>query len=304
MNTGALGPRTVISMDGEARSRVEKALRWAWRSALVILVLLLVALAVLVAVGDLYKPGDSFGYALGLVGGLLMATQLAYAARKRIPALARFGLMDHWFRYHMIVGISAPILILFHSTFRPGSTNGSIALYAMLLVACSGAVGRFFYRRINRGLHGRQMTLGELTQELRASLESVGSVFALRPDIEPRLMGFYRDAFATELGLPERAWRFMTIRLRARRLGYEIRTDAKKALRRRRRTDKQVSKAELILNYKLARKQVNNFLEAVVQAAQYRTWEKLFSLWHIIHIPFLYLLLFSGIVHVIAVHMY
>jgi hypothetical protein len=27
-------------------------------------------------------------------------------------------------------------------------------------------------------------------------------------------------------------------------------------------------------------------------------------LWHVVHIPFIYLLLFSGIVHVIAVHMY
>jgi hypothetical protein len=30
----------------------------------------------------------------------------------------------------------------------------------------------------------------------------------------------------------------------------------------------------------------------------------MFSYWHLIHVPFLYLLVFSGVVHVVAVHMY
>lgn len=303
MAADALGPSTVISMDGEAKSNLERILRWTWRAALWVLGVLVLALAVLVAIGDLYEPGDDVGYTLGLVGGLLMLSQMIYPLRKRIPTLARFGLMDRWFKYHMAIGILGPLLVLFHSTFRPGSTNGSIALYAMLLVAGSGIVGRFFYRRVHRGLYGRQITLGDVSGELKASFESVGSVFSLRADFEPRLMGFYRDAFATDLGLLRRIWRFMTIRLRARRLGLEVRNDAKRALRRLRR-EHQASRAEAMLSYKLAKKQINNFIEAIVQAAQFRVWERLFSLWHLIHIPFLYLLLFSGIVHVVAVHMY
>jgi len=30
----------------------------------------------------------------------------------------------------------------------------------------------------------------------------------------------------------------------------------------------------------------------------------LFSLWHILHVPFVFMLVISGVVHVIAVHMY
>jgi hypothetical protein len=303
MGVDALGPRTVISMDGEAASTLERTLRWTWRVALVVLGLLLVGLAALVALAAPYTSGDDFGYTLGLVGGLLMLSQMIYPLRKRIPALARFGPMDQWFKYHMVMGVVGPLLVLFHSTFKPGSTNGSIALYAMLLVAGSGIVGRFFYRRIHRGLYGRQLTLGDVTGVLRASVEQVGSVFALRPDIEPRLMKFYRDAFSNDIGPGGRIWRFMTIRLRARRLGMEIRSDAKRTLRRRRR-ERRTGKAEMILNYKLAKAQINGFLEAVVQASQFQVWERMFSFWHLIHLPFLYLLLFSGIVHVVAVHMY
>lgn len=303
MATDALGPTTVISTQGEAKSGLEAFLRWTWRAALALLWILLVGLAVLVSVGEIYEPGDDFGYYLGLAGGLLMLSQMLYPLRKRIPWLSRLGMMDRWFKYHMVIGIAGPVLVLFHSTFKTGSTNGSIALYAMLLVAGSGIVGRFFYRRIHAGLYGRQLTLGDVTTELKASLDNVGSVFAMRQDLEPRLMGFYRDAFASDLGLLRRAWRFMTIRLRGRRLALVIRADIKSSLRRLRRHN-QISRAESILSYKLAKQQVTGFIRAVVQAAQFRLWERFFSLWHVVHVPFLYLLVFAGIVHVIAVHMY
>ncbi len=41
-----------------------------------------------------------------------------------------------------------------------------------------------------------------------------------------------------------------------------------------------------------------------MQTSQLAVWERLFSLWHVVHIPFIYLLVLSGIVHVVAVHMY
>ena len=33
-------------------------------------------------------------------------------------------------------------------------------------------------------------------------------------------------------------------------------------------------------------------------------YERMFSLWHILHVPFVFMLVISGVVHVIAVHMY
>ena len=263
----------------------------------------LVALAGIVATQNLYEPGDDFGYSLGLIGGLLLLSQMVYPLRKRIPLLARLGGMNSWFRYHMLIGIAAPVLILFHSTFKAGSTNGSIALYTMLLVASSGIVGRYFYVRVNHGLYGRQRTLGDVTATLQASLNDVQSVFAIRADLEPRLMAFHRYAFEADLPLWRRAWRFAILRYRGGRLFQQLRKDAKRALRRRRRDD-HVDKGELMLSYQLAKQQCRRFIDAVVDASQFRLWERMLSAWHLIHIPFLYLLLFSGLVHVAAVHMY
>jgi hypothetical protein len=49
---------------------------------------------------------------------------------------------------------------------------------------------------------------------------------------------------------------------------------------------------------------VRRYLTAVVRVAQYTAYERLFSFWHLAHIPFVYLLVISAIVHVVAVHAY
>jgi hypothetical protein len=49
---------------------------------------------------------------------------------------------------------------------------------------------------------------------------------------------------------------------------------------------------------------IDRYLEAVVRVAQYSAYERLFALWHLAHLPFVYLLVISAVVHVVAVHAY
>lgn len=279
------------------------ALLWVWRLSIALLALLVLGLAWLVAFDNLIKPGSDLGYNLGLAGGLMMLSLLLYPLRKRVRALERLGRMESWFRYHMFMGIGGPMLILFHSTFKAGSMNASIALYAMLLVASSGVVGRFVYRHIHRGLYGRELTLAELETEFKERQDHIGSVFSLQPDIEHRLEEFRELAFARLDSVPQRLWRFMTLRHRGKKLSRRIRHDARKALAAEGRRQNWPH-AQLMLNYSLARRQVEDYVYAIIRLAQLSSWTKLFSLWHIAHVPFIYLLVFSGITHVVAVHLY
>jgi len=45
-------------------------------------------------------------------------------------------------------------------------------------------------------------------------------------------------------------------------------------------------------------------LESIRKIAEFHFYERLFSLWHHLHFPLFLMLIVSGIVHVIAVHMY
>jgi hypothetical protein len=53
-----------------------------------------------------------------------------------------------------------------------------------------------------------------------------------------------------------------------------------------------------------ASEMISTYLTAARHAAQFSVYERLFSLWHILHVPFVFMLVISGVVHVIAVHMY
>ena len=298
-----LGPLTEIASDGPAKSRTEDILRWVWRAGLAIICLLVLVLAWVVADGQVYRSGDDFGYNLGLVGGVMMLTLLLYPLRKRVRFMDRWGEMRWWFRYHMVAGIAGPVLVIFHSTFRIGAMNSRVALYSMLLVATSGLVGRFLYRHIHRGMYGQHLTLSDVQEQLEFCTENMGTIFAQYPQIQERLLLFRKYAFLEMNGWWPRLKRFVMLRIVARRLGARVRDQLKRAMKRAKR-EESLTKAQRILNYRLAKQKTEAFLDAVCDSSQFTSWEKLFSYWHVIHIPFLYLLVVSGIVHVIAVHMY
>ncbi len=298
-----LGPMTEIPAQGPVNSRAENALRWSWRIGLGLLAGLLSFFAWLVASGGVFKAGDDIGYNLGLVGGLMMLSLLLYPVRKRTRLMDRLGSMQAWFRYHQMAGIFGPLLVLFHSTFRIGSMNGRVALYAMILVAASGLVGRFLYRHIHRGMYGQHLSMRDAEEDLKQSAEDVRSIFGEYPQIRAQLAEFRTSAFAHEPSLWKRLWRFATLKSRGHRLSLSVRDGIKKALIKAKRENR-LTRHQRILAYQLAKQKCDAFVDAICEAAQLSSWERLFSLWHVLHVPFLYLLLVSGIVHVIAVHMY
>ena len=45
-------------------------------------------------------------------------------------------------------------------------------------------------------------------------------------------------------------------------------------------------------------------LDANRRLAEHRFYVRMFSLWHVVHVPFFFMLLVAGIVHVISVNVY
>jgi hypothetical protein len=55
---------------------------------------------------------------------------------------------------------------------------------------------------------------------------------------------------------------------------------------------------------KLFRRHIALYFAAVNKAARFSVYERLFALWHVLHLPMFFLLVFAGVIHVIAVHLY
>ena len=52
------------------------------------------------------------------------------------------------------------------------------------------------------------------------------------------------------------------------------------------------------------RRYIARRLQATRQVVEFEAYERLFSLWHVLHLPLFFMLLIAGVVHVVAVHVY
>jgi len=248
-------------------------------------------------------PESGVGYWLGIIGGSMMLFLLLYPLRKRIRILQIFGPTRFWFRLHMAFGLVGPLLILYHCNFQLGSVNSKVALYCMLLVAGSGIVGRHFYARIHRGLYGRKTSLRELQQDLAASVDKSHGLATLMPTLVARLNKMAEElqgcGVTQTLGIRRSIrWTFthhfthFSLWLTARR---ELKTMADNSSIVARDRDR-LSRA--------ASKFIHDYMLLVGRVAQFSFYERLFALWHILHMPIFLLLVVSALFHVLAVHMY
>ncbi|HUN94477.1 MAG TPA: hypothetical protein VMU33_20660 [Burkholderiaceae bacterium] len=264
---------------------------------------LLIALTFFVGRAGYYRSGDDVGYDLGLVGGVMMLLLLAYPLRKHLPAMRAFGPTRLWFAGHMILGIAGPLLVLAHTTWHVGSTNALVALVSMLLVAGSGVIGRFVYVRIHHGLYGQKTTLRELQQQVGFGSEEVHSNLSFAPMIEARIREFEATAMPEFKSLTHDAWRFMTLGLRRQWTLLRCRREVRGAMRRRGRA-RGWDDAKLRRRCGQLDQLVADYLGVVQRVSQFAVYEKIFSLWHVLHVPLVYLLVLSAIAHVVAVHLY
>ena len=246
-----------------------------------------------VAHGKYYKSGEGLGYNLGLAGGLMMLTLLLYSARKHLKFMQPLGKLKHWFRIHMMLGVIGPILVIFHTTFHLHSINASVAFYCMLLVAGSGLVGRFVYTQIHKGLYGSRSTLKEAYDDLAGSSGDIKSKLHFFPKVEKKLIKFEYEALEKKRGFLAGIWFFLSFDVRRMWLAWQCRRYITLKLG--------ASKHDLTDE---ASALIGQYLTRIQTVAQFKKFEQIFSTWHVVHIPLMYMMVATAIFHVIWVHMY
>lgn len=250
-----------------------------------------------------YTPGSDIGYALGLAGGLMMLMLLGYPLRKHVRPMARLGPMKPWFQAHMALGILGPVLVIFHTGFTVGSTNALVALVCMVIVALSGFIGRYAYRRIHNGLYGRRASLQDMELGMENSERGLASFVRASPAAQATLAEFRRHAFDRSGAIVSRGLRFVTLGRRARRLALELDREIM-AIIRDHGPRMGWDESERVRRGRRGFELVRAYLRAIQSGAQFATYERIFSMWHVLHIPLVYLLVASACYHVLAVHMY
>ena len=250
------------------------------------------------------NPDSGLGYWLGIIGGLMMLALLIYSARKRKHSMRAVGSIPLWFRIHMMLGVLGPVLIMFHSNFHLGALNSNVALFTMLTVAGSGVIGRYFYGKIHMGLYGRKAVAKEILADADALRKELGDEIGAGDHVFEELTAFGKRVIEKPpQGALSSLWAGGVLAVQSHFLRSRILTEVRRLAQiegklhgrtwwERRRRVAQVSEV------------VTLYFNALLKAAELRFYERLFAMWHVLHLPLFFLMVLAALVHVWATHRY
>jgi hypothetical protein len=230
----------------------------------------------------LLRPSGPVGQTLGVVGGALMLMPFVYMLRKRIPWLRSLGSLKTWLEIHLFCGIFGPVLVTFHTSFK---FNGivSAAYWSMVTVVLSGFVGRYLYVRIPRSIRGAELPRLELDRRAEAMRNQLARSVS-SPDVLARLEAFERAAVpasSAELSIIDLLFGEITLGRRVRALDREL--------------------GRSLLSGQLREEVVSLTVDRSVllrRIAYLERTRRLFELWHVFHLPLVYLQLIIVAAHV------
>ncbi len=235
-----------------------------------------------------YTAEDGLGYAFGIIGSTMMLLLLLYPARKYWKPMRNIFKVHHWFRLHMVFGVWGPCFIMLHSNFNLGSLNSNIALSSMLLVAGSGLLGRYVYQKLHRGLYGEQINFADLDSDYQLSKSQFSNVSFFTDDIQSLLYQIEEKLTQRSVSLGTSLW-------------------AGRKIKRIQRTSLKERKKYLNGENESTDKNTQDWyagLSKLEKMANYALYTRLFSLWHIFHLPIFFMMIISAIVHIFVVHIY
>jgi hypothetical protein len=267
------------------------------------LIALLAYLAQLNRTEAIWTAENGWGYGFGITGGVLMLLLLVYPLSKHWKPLTRHLSVKFWFKLHMAFGLLGPVLIFMHSSYQLGSMNSRVAFFCMLIVATSGLFGRYFYSRIHHGLYGKKATFESLRADSVELNKQLGPIFELKPKFKGLLRDHETRALEIPSGLHRILFHWLVTRLRAARLYPTLARglDAKLlAMAQQKGWEHQ----ELKLNRHYLHETLILHKKLIRQTQELHFYERLFAVWHLLHLPLFMMLIITGFVHVYAVHAY
>ena len=241
------------------------------------------------------RPSGIVGVKLGILGVVLFLLIFLYPLRKKIPWLARKGTSKHWLDFHIVLGMTAPVLIAFHASFKFQGIAG-MAFWIMVLVALSGFVGRYLYAQIPRSINAAELSLRELAtqeEELTGVLRHQDILSASM--LDPLLCG----------PSPEEVKKLPALRAVFKMMMLDLALPFRVARLRR----YVLSPVGKIKSFGGLLATNNSGLEDVVKAARQKAslskriaflarTQEVLHLWHVVHRPFSYSFLVLAILHI------
>jgi len=236
------------------------------------------------------RPSGYVGQSAGLVALAIFVFLWLYPLRKKYRWLGWTGSLARWLDVHVSAALLLPLLVTIHAGWRFGGVIG-LGFWAMMLVWCSGLVGRYLYVRIPRSRAGVELSRDEITAERKRLLQALAHTTGLDPraieeTLQPAPLPTHLGPLATLTRLVRDD---LARRGAARRLQ---RAWAERRVPGPRLDGQSLARATMLVRQEVALTQ---------QARVLRATHDLFRYWHVAHRPFAVLALTAVLIHVAVV---
>jgi hypothetical protein len=233
-----------------------------------------------------------------MLGLLMFFLLFLYPIRKRWRWLGKIGKTKHWLDFHVLLGLTAPIIITLHSSFKLNGLAG-VAYWIMIAVALSGIVGRYLYAQIPRSLSMAELSF----EDMQATMQSLSAELS-------RQAVFGERDFAPLLRLPspEQVQHMSLAGIFLRMLILDLQRPFRVSRLRR----KCLSPFAVLSTFGGLLPSPHAELERVITTVRRQSWmsakmlfltraQQVFHLWHVVHRPFSYSFSVLVSIHVIVV---
>ena len=248
-----------------------------------------------------FVNGGDFIYNTGLIGGILMLLTLPYSIIKRISFLSRRSSSTHSYYMHIACGGIGALLIVIHSSFDFRSINSSVAIIAMVLILISGALGRYLYTHFSLLLHRMYIDVKSTEPEFYNSFSVYNC--SSTTTLTQRLSNFVQYSFNQPSNFFEFLVRCFSVTPRGLYTYVVSSLDIYKIIRSASKSD-QIEKQKVKETRKNHKNELREYIIKITKMGYLNLLEQLVKHWRMLHVPFLYILFITSIVHVLVVHMY
>lgn len=237
-----------------------------------------------------YKPSRSIWHKIGWIGSFMMCLLMLYSVRKRVHRFHNLGPLKYWLRIHIFLGLTGPLLVFYHTTFK---FKGIVAtsFWSMVITVCFGILGRYIYSKIPHSISGADLKVNDIDKMVEGLDKELGK-YMEKQRVE-RMISILTSAGEDEELPPLKALLFyvkydLTSFLRMRKL--------KRSLKKEYKITGTLRKKIIAL---FKKKSTLNRRRKLLKTSQ-----MLLNYWHVVHIPLAILMFTIMFIHIAAYYLF
>lgn len=179
--------------------------------------------------------------------------------------------------------------------------NSSVAFYAMCAIVISGVIGRFIFKKTNFVLSEKIKNHQELILNIQKSFKNDSNLLALFKEVNLKIKS---ESLLHNRIVFYKFWLVMQVNVNDNKIFLPFLKLFNFLSKKQNDTNQLMNMSITQHEHDLIMNDMLDYLKQEIMIKEYRFWKNVFSLWHVAHIPFLFLLVLTTVFHIYAVHAY